>query len=113
MEPTEQQCSEALCALYNRIYGEDYSYEKEFDVLYTLIEAHYKNPPMQWDDIKEDEPIYDNKAKRWIMVINKRNLSNKFFKRKTPLFFAFNTLWCDTDSYEYEDNRYFRREVLE
>lgn len=37
MEPTEQQCSEALCALYNRIYGEDYSYEKEFDVLYTLI----------------------------------------------------------------------------
>ncbi|MGO5352376.1 hypothetical protein ACTQX5_02640 [Faecalicoccus sp. LCP19S3_E3] len=40
---TKEQCSEALCDLYNRIYGETYSYEKEFDILSELIEEHFKD----------------------------------------------------------------------
>lgn len=33
---------EALCDLYNRIHGEEYSYEQEFDILADLIEEYFK-----------------------------------------------------------------------
>lgn len=41
MMVSKEECIYALCDMYNRINGESYTYEKEFDILAKLIEEHF------------------------------------------------------------------------
>ena len=113
MEQTEKQCSEALCALYNRIHGEAYSYEKEFDVLSDLIKEHYKNTSLRWEEINVGQPIYDKETKRWILVTDKMNISHQIFKWKRPCFQAYGAEYSYCHTFEFEENRFYRKEVVE
>lgn len=100
---TKEQCSDALCDLYNRIYGEDYSYEKEFDVLSDLIDEHFSNPPLLFDEIKTKEPVFDNEEFGRILI-----------KYKYPYkqFLEFASIDGDTGWVEYKENRFYKKKTL-
>ena len=98
---TKEQCSDALCDLYNQIYGEGYSYEKELDILSDLIEEHFSNPPLTWDDIKEDMWCWDDREKAYIFIF-KAWLSDKNVK-----IIRYYTL-DEIVTTQFEDGRFFK-----
>lgn len=54
---TKEQCAIALCDMYNRIYGEKYTYEKEFDVLSEVIEEYFlkETPAKPLNESRQDK----------------------------------------------------------
>lgn len=121
---TENECKQSLRNLENinldvvldelgyekaeeiSIYGiNDYpTLEKQGDieVLRELIKEHYENPPLEIEEIKKYEPVFDNEDLGWIIVSN----INKSAK----------CIFClDVDGnrhmLNFTDNRFYRKEV--
>lgn len=106
MTPTEKECSEALCDLYNRIYGEEYSYEKEFDILSNLIQKFFSNSPLKFEDLKSNMWVWDDKVESWVKVFDSYiDASGRKIVRLHYGTNYFNAL--------FNDNRFYKKERSE
>ena len=83
-------------------------FKNELDILDKLIEEHFDNPPLEWEELKEGMWIWNNYSKRYMLID---------FIREDVL--VADELQYDPKENEYdyevqyEPNRFYRKEVRE
>ena len=76
--------------------------EEDLEPIYQLIEEHFENPPLEWEEIKECNVVYDKEEKKYRLI-------EDFLENGKRIVFT-NTI----DSFiteNYESNRFYRKEV--
>ena len=113
---TKEECEKALESLSNPPYESscggcicgvsdcgDCPNNKANKVLNQLIDEHFSNPPLTWEELKECNVVYDKKLKKYRLI--NELLEDGF------IYFTYTT---DTRIGEYyEPNRFYRKEVKE
>lgn len=122
---TKEQCEKALdrvarfCSWFSPYKcPECIKLKNELDILDKLIEEHFLNPPLTFEQIESGKPIWDNKNKEWLLVNNALSISSevkgKSYKKFMKVGYKgrrnfLNVEQCEID---YEPNRFFRKEVV-
>ena len=83
-------------------------FKNELDILDKLIEQHFDNPPLKYEELKAGMWVWNNYSKRWMLID---------FIREDVL--VADELQYDPKENEYdyevqyEPNRFYRKEVQE
>ena len=88
--------------------SEDYKrYEKEFN---DLIDQKFDNPPLKFEELKEEMWVWDNKYKVYNQIYS---LYGNFMstKHNAVQFKHLNETTQWGDIIEFEENRFYRKEV--
>lgn len=129
MELTREECIEALHFLnefYDGIYGNDFYNSNE--KLEQLIKEHFElkkeameckkeldkylyNPPLKFEELKEDMWVWDNKYKRYLQCSLGKNVEG--IDCICYESYVSNEGEFDEDFIEFEENRFYRYEVKE
>lgn len=111
---TEKECAESLGYIWNlaidevdrrRIPYDDL--RKSVKTLQKLIEEHFDNPPLKFEEIKENDVIFDKELKETIKIKDKFIFDD--IKNITFEIFGSNRTYAGT----YEENRFYRKEVVQ
>ncbi|MGN1343778.1 MAG: hypothetical protein ACI4U3_04310 [Traorella sp.] len=115
MTLTKEECLrayEVIDTLINLMCGEkrEDGYEPSIDetinsmrVLKQLIEKHFDNPPLKFEELKENMWVWDNKYKMYLKIYE------AFHFKGYEEWIQYADGVCDL----FEENRFFRREVKE
>lgn len=111
---TEKECNEALDWLYalsvpckEEVHEHRSSFLGEkYNLIKQLIEEHFSNPPLKFEELKEDMFVWDNKHHTYILIDRIEETYNK-----TIYFYAIG--WECCENMEFEPNRFYRKEVQE
>lgn len=80
--------------------------KEDYCTLNSLIEEHFDNPPLKWEELNKGYPIYDNDLTiygwKFIYMIDKE------YKQLLLIDEEGNVYWVN-----YEENRFYRKEVQE
>ena len=106
---TKEECDNALDNIICNIgvarsdYRKSGKAKKDYCTLNSLIEEHFSNPPLTWEELKKCNVVYDKKLKKYRLI--NELLEDGF------IYFTYTT---DTRIGEYyELNRFYRKEVQE
>lgn len=106
---TKEECENALDNILCNIgvarsdYRTSGKAKEDYCTLNALIEEHFSNPPLTWEELKECNVVYDKKLKKYRLI--NELLEDGF------IYFTYTT---DTRIGEYyESNRFYRKEVQE
>lgn len=106
---TKEECENALDNILCNIgvarsdYRTSGKAKEDYHTLKSLIEEHFSNPPLTWEELKECNVVYDKKLKKYRLI--NELLEDGF------IYFTYTT---DTRIGEYyEPNRFYRKEVQE
>lgn len=106
---TKEECEVALTDMYKRFQGDSYSYDRQFDILGKLIDEHFDNPPLKFEELKEGMWIWDNQLK-WFFKVVICNVKVEGYESlkmfKVEKYEGGSTLML------YEPNRFYRKEVV-
>lgn len=110
---TEKECKEALDGLRNLERYENFKKwngqvapQVKADVIEQLIREHFDNPPLTFEELKEDMWVWDKKFNQWIQIDETWSSYKKFI----------NVWIVGSDllqTIEFEKNRFYRKEVKE
>lgn len=109
---TKEQCNEALDHFEKCYWNQDNSYgamngvRKDLDILNELINEHFSNTPLEFEELKEGMFVWDNKHNAYILIDRIWETYNK-----TIYFYAIGLECCEHT--EFEPNRFYRKEVQE
>lgn len=77
-----------------------HSIDEDGNLLTLLIMQHFNNPPLEFEELKEGMPIWDNKSKEWCLLV---------MKDKSEILQICGVDW---ETYvRYEPYRFYRKEV--
>lgn len=62
---TKENCLKALKSMHSITFDVDTG---EYKTLKQLINKHFDNPPLSYEDIQTGEWYWDNKYKEWILI---------------------------------------------
>lgn len=109
---TKEECINALeNILFNvGVARSDYrtsgKAKEDYCTLNSLIEEHFSNPPLKFDELNKSYPIYDNDeivcGWKFIYMIDKQ------YKQLLLIDEEGNVGWVN-----YEPNRFYRKEVVQ
>ena len=103
---TKEECEKALNSIYkvaDKLVLNHNIFIGSYDNLKKLIQVHFSNPPLTWEELKECNVVYDKKLKKYRLI--NELLEDGF------IYFTYTT---DTRIGEYyEPNRFYRKEVQE
>lgn len=109
---TEKECREALKDLYNSICeleeiksGVETTcvFDDSLDCFKELIDQHFDNPPLKFEELKEGMWVWDNKM---VLYIRIAKIIGKTIYVEDFLY--------GFDCYgRYEENRFYRKEVVQ
>lgn len=114
---TKKECEKALEnianlelqeyeGLYGRIkYVGDIRFS-DYRLLRRLIKEHFDNPPLEFEELKEGMWIWDNARKEWVKVEAQRETYTKIVE-------CWVIGWVLLKTYEFEPNRFYRKEVVQ
>lgn len=111
---TEKECNEALehiKTLRGSNYGWYYSgfnnsalpFDEDTNVISKLIEEHFSNPPLKFEELKEGMLVYDKNIKSWIEI-------DKTFEDIEKYVSCWSIGWPYEKRFPYEPNRFYRKE---
>lgn len=100
---TKEECINAYQLLYLCVKGSD-----EVRVFKKLIDEHFDNPPLKWEELKPNMRVWDNEMKEWIQIVH---LTNFLGATKFVDFYIYGL--SELIDSEYEPNRFYRKEVQE
>lgn len=117
MKLTKEECYKALryiTNLYEELYitrlkesGNHIDDTKEYWILEELINEHFDNSPLKFEELKEGMWVFDNIITKRYMKIYDISYSDKSFN--------VNGEWCGDDlfleSFAFQENRFFRKQV--
>lgn len=84
-----------------------HSIEDDSNLLTLLIMEYFDNPPLEWEEIKVNDVIFDKELKETIKIKDKFIFDD--IKNITFEIFGSNRTYAGT----YEENRFYRKEVKE
>lgn len=108
---TKEECKEALSEIeYSLCELEEIKagvvvtclFDENLETIKQLIEEHFDNPPLEWEELKECNVVYDKEQKKFRLI-------EDFLENGKRIVFT-NTI----DSFiteNYEPNRFYRKEV--
>ena len=109
---TKEKCENALDNIICNIgvarsdYRHSGKAKKDYCTLNSLIEEHFSNPPLKFEELNKGYPIYDNDeivcGWKFIYMIDKE------YKQLLLIDEEGNVDWVN-----YEENRFYRKEVQE
>lgn len=110
---TEKQCEKAFSDLLVARYvfkqeTEKYAddslmrrFNKAVHTFARLIDEHFSNPSLSWDELKIAEPVFDDEEFGWVFIKYKDPSS----KQLEYVDVDGNTGWMD-----YKENRFYKKE---
>lgn len=101
--PYESSCGGCICGVSD---CGDCPNNKANKLLNQLIEEHFSNPPLKFEELKECMFVWDNKHHTYILIDRIWETYNK-----TIYFYAIGWECCENT--EFEPNRFYRKEVQE
>ena len=113
---TKEECENVLSE--NKIYLKNQMLKKErishsvyllntaTSLLERLIHEHFDNPALRFEEIKKGMWIWDNARKEWVKVEAQRETYTKIVE-------CWVIGWVLLKTYEFEPNRFYRKEVRE
>ena len=109
---TKEECKNVLNNILCNIgvarsdYRKSGKAKEDYHTLKSLIEEHFSNPPLKFDELNKGYPIYDNDeivcGWKFIYMIDKE------YKQLLLIDEEGNVDWVN-----YEENRFYRKEVQE
>lgn len=103
---TEKECDEALDSIYkvaDKLVLNHNIFIGSYDILKKLIQVHFSNPPLKFDELKEGMWVGDNKM---VLYIRIAKIIGKTIYAEDFLY--------GFDCYgRYEKNRFYRKQVEE
>lgn len=109
---TKEECINALENIIFNVgvarsdYRKSGKAREDYYTLNFLIEEHFSNPPLKFEELKEDTWIWDNKECEYAFL-DKAYINDKNDK-KIRVWSGMKSYW-----YIFEDNRFYRKEVKE
>lgn len=91
----EDYCANGNQKYYKRL-------DQAQDTIMQLIENHFDNPPLKFEEIEEDKWYWHNKKKEWVKVLNKDVCTSDI-----PI------IETDHEYIEFELNCFYRKQVEE
>jgi hypothetical protein len=109
---TKEECETSLYELkyYSNAYSNAHKSAIKEDVgkLQQLINEHFDNPPLKFEELKEGMWVWDNVSKRYMKVYD-ISYSEETFNVNGEWYL--NDLYLE--EFKFEENRFYRREVKE
>lgn len=71
---TKQECEKALNSLYkvaDKLVLNHDVFIGSYDILKKLIQIHFSNPPLKYEEIEEGKWYWHNNKKEWVKILNK------------------------------------------
>ena len=105
---TKEECEKALDSIYkvaDKLVLNHNIFIGSYDILKKLIHEHFDNPPLEWEEIKVNDVIFDKELKETIKIKDKFIFDD--IKNITFEIFGSNRTYART----YEENRFYRKEV--
>lgn len=109
---TKEECINALGRILFNVgvirsdYRSSGKAKEDYHTLKSLIEEHFSNPPLKFDELNKGYPIYDNDeivcGWKFIYMIDKE------YKQLLLIDEEGNVNWVN-----FEENRFYRKEVQE
>ena len=109
---TKEECENALDNILCNIgvarsdYRTSGKAKEDYHTLKSLIEEHFSNPPLKFEELNKGYPIYDNDeivcGWKFIYMIDKE------YKQLLLIDEEGNVNWVN-----YEENRFYRKEVVQ
>lgn len=110
---TKEECERALDHFEKCYWDQDNSYSamngvrKDLDILNELINEHFSNPPLKFEELKEGMFVWDNKRKAKLLI-------GYCYSKDDMAYYNFS----NPEDYKYihldfEENRFYRKEVQE
>ena len=110
---TRDECEKALdrvadfCSWFSPYKcPERIKFKNELDILDKLIEEHFDNPPLKWEELKEGMFVWDNKHHTYIKI-------DRIWESYNKAIYFYAIGWECCENTEYEPNRFYRKEVVQ
>lgn len=110
MKLTKEDCYIALNDMYDSTLLSKDDCKGNREILAQLIEEHFSNPPLQWEDIQVNDVIYDKELKKFIQIKEKyifdgiKGMTFNTFGTHEVYGATFNKKRC-------KNERFYRKEV--
>lgn len=101
--PYESSCGGCICGISD---CGDCPSNKANKVLNQLIDEHFDNQPLKFEELKEGMLVYDKNIKSWIEI-------DKTFEDIEKYVSCWSIGWPYEKRFPYEPNRFYRKEVQE
>lgn len=101
---TKEECLEALTEI--KMYGSINIPLYSLEVIENLIGEHFSNPPLKFEELKPNMWVWDNAIKEWVKVEAQRETYTKIIE-------CWVIGWVLLKTYEFEPNRFYRKEVVQ
>lgn len=99
--PYESSCGGCICGVSD---CGDCPNNKANKLLNQLIDEHFSNPPLKFEELKEGMLVYDKNIKSWIEI-------DKTFEDIEKYVSCWSIGWPYEKRFPYEPNRFYRKEV--
>lgn len=105
MSLTKEECKKALSDI--KMLGGIYIPLEALDTVDKLIKLHFDNPPLKFEELKENMVVWDNKRKMFIKIFDTATLEENCF--------SFEVFGWEVPIYDeqFEENRFYLKEVKE
>jgi hypothetical protein len=105
---TKKKCKEALEQLDLNCWGCEYACDMSDDkpcvlkeIIGKLIDEHFDNPPLKFEELEEGMVVWDNLEKNYIEICDSFNGQKIYYK------FGINIPYI----FMFQENRFYRRQV--
>ena len=111
---TKEQCEKALdrvarfCSWFNPYKcPERIKFKNELDILDKLIEEHFENPPLKFEELNKGMIVWDNKRKVKLLIAYCYSEDDMgYYNFSNPEDYKYIHI-------EFEENRFYRKQVEE
>lgn len=102
---TKEECLEALTEI--KMYGSISIPLYSLEVIENLIDEHFDNPPLKFDELEENMWVWDNKRKVKLLIAYCYSEDDMgYYNLSNPEDYKYVHI-------EFEENRFYRKEVQE
>lgn len=104
---TKKECEKALDYFLDEIIIDDFlskTDRENYSILEQLIEEHFDNPPLEWEELKECNVVYDKEQKKYRLIEDILESGKRI---------VFTNTIDSLITENYESNRFYRKEVQE
>ena len=81
-------------------------YQRQHDLLKQLIDEHFDNPPLKFEELQTEQWVWDNKEMMYLKSCN--NFESKEHGKGIRIQIGF-----DLVRFKFEENRFYRKQVEE